>query len=498
MIKRIVALKMIVVIMFLSTAGRIGYIVFSNDYLVSDSYNSYTLTIDKLQPNIYYSNGVKITNNKMSYVAVVRPSKECINELNYLYRSSDKKEILNQLSKGYPVVFNVDSKYKYKFKYIQVFRDYYSSNICSQLVNKSSSGLLSYVDDNIGSRKINFGVDANGRLLSGDNGTIIDTDYDSKYGYTLTLDENVQRITYDACANMKNGCAVVMDVKTGCILACVTKPDDCYYNKPFKQYSVGSVFKVIVCACAIENNVSLDYECTGSIEIGDSVYSCQGDHVHGMQNMKTALANSCNCYFVNLALNLGADKLLSTANKLGFNEKTTVLNDWRFSNATLPSYEILKSKGQLALFGFGQGQLLSTPVQICSVMATVANNGEKNDISLIKSLVDKKGFSTMYAKSNNKSVISENTSKELLSYMHYVVTNGTGANANDKSNESAGKTATAQTGQYVNGQELYNTWFAGVYPYDKPKYAIVVMTEQGSSGAVDCCPIFRTIVEKLN
>lgn len=80
--------------------------------------------------------------------------------------------------------------------------------------------------------------------------------------------------------------------------------------------------------------------------------------------------------------------------------------------------------------------------------------------------------------------------------MRYVVTNGTGASA-DWNNASAGKTSTAQSGRYQDGREILNTWFAGFYPYDDPKYAIVVMTEDGESGSGDCCPIFRTIVENL-
>ena len=64
--------------------------------------------------------------------------------------------------------------------------------------------------------------------------------------------------------------------------------------------------------------------------------------------------------------------------------------------------------------------------------------------------------------------------------------------------KSAGKTATAQTGQYYNGVEKLNTWFVGLYPYDNPQYAVVVMTEQGNSGAEDCCPIFSTIVGQLD
>lgn len=81
--------------------------------------------------------------------------------------------------------------------------------------------------------------------------------------------------------------------------------------------------------------------------------------------------------------------------------------------------------------------------------------------------------------------------------MHYVVTNGTGSIA-DYNNKTAGKTATAQSGMYDNNREILNTWFAGFYPFDSPKYTIVVMREDGDSGAGDCCPVFRTIVEMLD
>ena len=58
-------------------------------------------------------------------------------------------------------------------------------------------------------------------------------------------------------------------------------------------------------------------------------------------------------------------------------------------------------------------------------------------------------------------------------------------------------TATAQSGRYVQGREVLNTYFAGVYPFDHPRYAIVVMRENGTSGAADCCPVFRRIVSNL-
>lgn len=498
MSKRFISMSLVIVLAFLGIAGRVGYIMLSGSYGVSESYNSYTLVIDKLVPNLYYRNAGKITNNKFSYIAVIRPNRECLFELNDIYSQKEKNEITDELSKGYPVVYKIDSESRYKANAIQVFRDYYSSNTCPQLINEGSSGLLSYIKDNSRTKKINFSVDANGRLLAGDSGTVIDDGYSSKSGYALTLDEKLQKILYDSCADMKNGCAIIMDVKTGGILACVTKPDSAYTNKALKQCAVGSVFKIIVAACALENNVDIKFNCTGKITVGDTTYSCQNNHIHAQQGLREALANSCNCYFVNLSLELGYNKILKTARALGFSDTTNLFGNWNISNASLPTEEVLKSKGQLALLGFGQGTLTSTPVQICSALCTIADSGYKNDIRLVESSVDDNGVYTPYRMKAPQQVISKSTCDKILSYLRYVVTNGTGGRAENSKKKSAGKTATAQTGQYAFGKEILNTWFAGVYPFDKPEYAIVIMTEQGKSGSEDCCPVYRRVVEKIS
>ena len=126
----------------------------------------------------------------------------------------------------------------------------------------------------------------------------------------------------------------------------------------------------------------------------------------------------------------------------------------------------------------------------------MSNGGLYTEPRLVTATVDITGKqdTTEYNPSNR--VISEKTSETLLEYMRYVVTNGTGSAA-DYNDLSGGKTSTAQSGIYQDGKEVLNTWFAGVYPYNDPKYCIVVMTENGKSGSTDCCPIFRTIVENI-
>lgn len=496
MSKRVISFSIAVVLILSSAIGRIGYIIFSGIYTVSEGYNSYVLTIDTVEPTLYYQNAEKMTNNKVSYVAVLRPNEKTLADLHNLFSSSEIKKITDELKQGYPIIKQIDSSKKNNARYIEIFKTVSSEYPSAQLIAKKSSGLLSYIDS-YGEKRISFSIDAKGRLLQGDKGTVNEINYNTKQGLTLSIDKEIERITYEACKNMENGCAVVMDVSDASILACVTKPDESYINKVFERYSVGSVFKIIVASCALENDCKFFYYCNGKTKVGDTEFSCQGNHIHGFETLKTALANSCNCYFVNLALKLKEDKILKTAKEFGFDDSIVLYDNWKIKGASLPSKNDLNSKGQLALFGFGQGKLTAAPLQMCYALCTIANGGKKSPVKLVLSKVNENGYSTKIGYEEGKSIIGKDTSETMLEYLRYVVTNGTGASAETYSHKSAGKTATAQTGQFSDGRELLNTWFAGIYPYDKPKYAIVIMTENGTSGAENCCPIYSTIVEML-
>lgn len=494
--KRVISLSVAFMLVLLSITGRICQIALNNDYKASGAYNSYSIIIDRKYINIYYRDMSLATNNTSSYLALIKPNSKAILEAKQILPSDKYNDAYEALSKGFPATVELYGMPSALPKHFRIFKTYSSSNNCYQLFSPASNGLLRYANKQIGESRMSFSVDANGRFLNGDYGKYVNEGYSSKMGYRVSIDNRIQNITLDACKGMQIGAVIVMKVDDGSIVACVNKPFDSYINKCFSRYSVGSVFKIIVSACALENDINPSYRCNGSITVGDTTYSCQSSRVHGTQNIKQALANSCNCYFVNLALTLGAEKLYSTAKSLGFMDSTSLFEGWSFANAFFPSMSDLSSKGQLALLGFGQGSLLATPLQMCSALCTIANEGKREDVRLILSSVDENG-SSKSVKYNSTRCLKPNTCKTLLSYMRYVVTNGTGANAEDSRHRSAGKTATAQTGQFSFGREKMNTWFAGVYPYDSPRYAVVVMTEQGTSGSVDCCPIFRTIVEKL-
>ena len=82
-------------------------------------------------------------------------------------------------------------------------------------------------------------------------------------------------------------------------------------------------------------------------------------------------------------------------------------------------------------------------------------------------------------------------------FLEKVVEYGSGSRAESDLVSVAGKTATAQTGKTENGEEIYNAWFAGYFPADKPEYAIAILKENGGEGALSCAPVFKTIAEKI-
>lgn len=483
MSKRLVSLLCVFSLLFTGIIGRCAYIALGSAYQISDSYNSYTLNIGRLYTNIYDRAGRKINNNDKSFVAVIRPNEKCLNELDKLFNKNEVAEITDELSQGYPVIREINKKID--TKYIKIFEKINDYNIIApHLLNKENGGLEQYVSEEIGSLSVNFSVDAVGRLLTGDDGTVVNDNYDSNDGVVISLDSEVQKIAEEAARSIPKGSVVILDTETAQVLASVSRGDD-YINRSLSPYAVGSVFKIVVCACALENHINPVYTCTSKIKVNDTEFHCQKNHAHGFQNMKQALANSCNCYFVNLALKLGPDKIFETAEKFGFGKAFEFYDKWTVKAGTFAGKSELNSLGQLALIGFGQGLLTDCPMHFASVISCIANGGNYSAPTLdIREIAE-----------NN--IISESTAETLREYMKYVVSDGTGKNA-EYNEKTAGKTATAQSGIYNNGKEILNTWFAGFYPYHNPKYTIVVMRENGESGAEDCCPVFRDIVEKLD
>ena len=340
-----------------------------------------------------------------------------------------------------------------------------------------------------GALSVRFAVDATGRVLPGEPKEIVDSNYRSAAGVALTLDSELQRAVEAALENsrIESGCAIVADAATGEVLAMASVPKGAQSaNKALQSYSVGSVFKPLVAAFALEHGVSpsFSYTCTGACKIGDTRFQCYGGTAHGKETMKQALENSCNTYFIRLMEEIDAAAFLSFCRSLGFGAPLALCDGLVCDGGSLPAESDLLLPGERANLAFGQGKLLASPVQIVSVWQALAT-GVQTPPTVVRGLVDESGAlqaATPFAPVRRLSEQTVQTLRKLLA-----------CSAKAAGAVGAGKTGTAQSGVYENGKEICRTWFAGFFPAKSPRYTIVVLNENGLSGAADCAPVAREI-----
>ncbi len=336
----------------------------------------------------------------------------------------------------------------------------------------------------------------------------------SSYSIKLTLDYHIQNIIESIMEdNDINGSIVVMDVKNGDILGMASKPDfdqnnlDRYIkssgneliNKSIWQFDLGSIFKTVVAAAAIEGgrvNPYDKYICEGYIDVGNSRIRCSTHKTHEDRemDMEEAFALSCNSSFIRIGEITGAEEILEMAEKLGFGQKLCFTIPEEMAGY-LPE---VQEEG-IGNISIGQGKIQVTPLQVTSMMATIANNGIRNDPQLVDSLITEKGLTVKkLERSRPQIVLNPTTSRLLKEMLHSVTVSGTGTLANmEEYGGSCGKTSSAQTG--INEGEVVHGWFSGFVPYEKPQYAITVFMYDGKSGGGSAAPIFKEVaVEILN
>ena len=218
-----------------------------------------------------------------------------------------------------------------------------------------------------------------------------------------------------------------------------------------------------------------------------------------MENMEKALEISCNPYFINLALEIGGEKILETAKNLGFGSPSDFGEGFSSSGGNLPAKGELYSETVLASFAFGQGKLLATPIQLAVLSSAIANGGKAVTPKIVLGTYDKGGNFSETPEYSLNPVMSAKTAKILKGMMINVVENGSGANAKPKNGGAGGKTASAQTGQFnENGEEIIHAWFVGFYPSENPEFAVAVFAEGMESGGDFAAPVFKKICDGID
>lgn len=521
--KRVVIIYTIFILCFMLVLVRMIDINKSDYTEVIEKQSTRTLTVGEKRGEIYDRNFQPLVNCENRLLSVITP---CVQSYQYLKNASFSEDIAEKIENGYP--FMVESDAVINNELIRTFSvperysgDGLACHIIGYLNYEGDTGVSGiekayneYLSKNSGTLKVSFEVDALGRVMAGMKKTVTDNNFSSKAGVVLTIDKKFQQITETALENSKieSGCAVVMHVDTGEILAlasvpkfdqnnlakAMTEENSPFVNKALQSYSAGSVFKSLISAAAIENgyNIEIQYECTGEIKVGDTVYHCYDNKAHGKVDMKTALGFSCNTYFINLINQIDVDYLLSLCKKLNLGQSYTLCSSITTSSGALPEENDLKQKGELSNFAFGQGRLLVTPIQMLSIYHTLAT-GNYAEPSLIMGLTNQMGLMTSLDKKTSVKILSDETVAIMRELLSDVVENGNATEAKSSLLSLAGKTGTAESGIYKDGKQLLRTWFAGFFPAGKPHYVVVVLNENGTSGNGDCGGVFREICEKM-
>lgn len=528
--KRLIFLFSVFALMLCSVAIRILQInlgPFSAS--VSTQSNKRTINIAESRGAIYDRNGELLVNTKKRIYAAVIPSANVMSQIDNLLTSVDKSLIKQNLQKGLPAVYPVGgiSGNTPEIKYITTYERYEEEQPAVHLIGyispdekKGVSGIEKSFDEllskNSGKISVSFGVDGTGKALIGEGISINDENYNSPAGIMLTLDKRLQKIaetaldTYD----IEMGAVVVLKADTSEILALASRPifdpnnpsaslkaeNAPFLNRALMAYSVGSVFKPVVASAAIESGINEDLqsECKGYVQIGNNRFRCYNRSGHGVLDMAGAIAESCNTYFIELAAQVGYEKVYSMATAFGFGREIKLSDGLVSAAGSIPEESELISPAALANFSFGQGKLLATPLQIAAMYAAIANGGYYREPYVLMSMLDEKGNEyAYYMPPSADRIMKESTAKRVSALLKETVDNGNGATAKPDNATAAGKTATAQTGQYENGKELVVTWFAGYFPAEEPEYVIVVMKEKGSTSTKDCPPVFKYIADMI-
>lgn len=340
-----------------------------------------------------------------------------------------------------------------------------------------------------------------------------------KYGkgndLKLTIDRDICDDAYKALDGRK-GTVGIVNYKTGEIVCSVSSPsydvedvpdnlltseryEGVYINRLLgAHYVPGSTFKLVTAICAIENIpdiYSREWVCNGEYQPESGVaIKCNANHGKHI-NFNDALAKSCNSTFAQIAIELGQEKLATTAKELGIGSAVTV-------SGTIDSYaghfdttdKIKLGVDALGWTGIGQGNTRIAPITMLRIVSAVANGGTAVSFNIVDSLANQAGKALDFTlPSNQLSMMNSDVAAKLKEMMRYNVTNHYGESKYKGLNLCA-KSGTAQ----IDSNENHNiAWFVGFMDDSEHPYAFVVVIENGNSGSQTAGPVAKRVLTKL-
>jgi penicillin-binding protein 2 len=343
----------------------------------------------------------------------------------------------------------------------------------------------------------------------------------------LTIDAELQ----EYCESLYDGLSgglIMMDYTNGEILAFVSKPDinpehfsggishelwssvlqdtlKPLFNRLVQaQYPPGSTYKMVSALAAIEENIitpDLTFHCSGSYRLGNRTFMCWKKEGHGKTDLYGAIKGSCNVYFYNLIQRVGLNNWVNYSAFFEFGRPSGI-DLPEEASGILPDEKYMDSrygrngwgKGNLLNLAIGQGEVLTTPLQLVRYTAAIASQGKLLTPHLVRSIYDRNQDKLIYLSFPEKKIeqVSPKSWQIIIEGMKRVVqsSDGTARSVNIAGLDIHGKTGTAQN---PHGED--HAWFIGFSGNPRFPYSFVVLVENGGSGSGKAAPVAKKMLQ---
>jgi len=331
-----------------------------------------------------------------------------------------------------------------------------------------------------------------------------------------TLDADLQQVVYDSLGIYKSAC-VVTNVKTGEVLAMVSKPDfdpntivqdwDKYVEEEKTKnssvlvnratqglYPPGSTFKIITSLQYIkEHDTSVEgyhFNCNGRFTHGDTSIQCYHGANHGSEDFYKAFAKSCNSAFSSIGVALDREEYGNTLNTLLFNTELPI--DINYSKSILEVDDTV-SDDEMIQISIGQGKAQITPMHMNMITCAIANDGLLMKPRFMERVLSANGsIVKTFPNETYGQLLSKEESDVLTELMVGVVNEGTATKLKSDMYQAAGKTGSAE---YNGVKEDSHAWFTGFAPANNPEVAVTIIIEGIGSGGDYAAPIAKRIFD---
>jgi penicillin-binding protein A len=323
-----------------------------------------------------------------------------------------------------------------------------------------------------------------------------------------TIVPAVQARLFDLLSHYSRAAGVVLDPRTGALLAIASVPsyDPNDFDAEFPSlsqdsaaplldraldglYPPGSTFKIFTAAAALDSNtVTMDshFDDPGYLVIGDFTLHDNESEATGYADLTTAFALSSNVDFAQIALKMGVDTFYEYLDRWGIGAPL----DFQLpaQRSRIPEKSSIVP-GELAQMAFGQGALLVTPLQMALIGATIAAGGYEPRPYIVREVVSGGVSQSSFGAATLASPVSPDTAAKVTKMMVAVVQRGTGTPVQLPHVTVAGKTGTA-----TNPLGRSHAWFVAFAPAENPRVAVSIVVENVGYGATYAAPIAREVL----